>query len=555
MSTRKTDIAIMLGTSLIVYALSWLSMSTWSFYSSDAALRYLQIHSLVEHQWQTLAIDYPAQVIDPDFRFVPYYSAYLVINNQIYLSLTPFFNLIASGFYALFGLSGLPIVPVVSGLLTALAIYRLAQLTDLPHPILPFLGTIWATPLIFYCLELWDHTLGAACATWVLYAVAQGVKTDRWSPLFWGGVLLGIGGCQRAEIYLFAVAVALSLWTITNYSWRFPLVAAVGGLAGAIPLWGAQYLWYGHPFGPVVAAWLFGYGKLDSYLAPPVRDFPRIIETSRLLTHVESGDAVSFAATILSVVGIIVIMLTITVKRRQKQRLLLLGLGLTLLGYMNFAWLGWHISLAGLLPTFPLLALSLLPLSSHPTTASAWMQPFIWRTALIFIGLMLLIWPVYGGLQWGTRYFLPIYPLFIYLAWDNYHTYPPTLPFKTTFRWMAIGLMLLTFGLQLIGIRQLFLEHYKYVPHIHNVSRIKTDFIVTNTSHFPSMVTTAHKRNFIYILDNETLNTVLDRLAKQGFKTVTILPKAGTPILTIPDTVGDTRLEPIGTGSYRFEPQ
>jgi hypothetical protein len=69
------------------------------FLISDTGLRFIQIQELIANNWQTLAISYPQRVFDPELQHLPYSGAALVIDDQLYLYLSPFFNIAAAFFY------------------------------------------------------------------------------------------------------------------------------------------------------------------------------------------------------------------------------------------------------------------------------------------------------------------------------------------------------------------------------------------------------------------------------------------------------------------------
>lgn len=539
------------GVTVILFGMSWLSVSTETFFLTDTGLRFIQIQALVDNQGQSFAIDYPFRSIDPAFRYVPYYRVYLVINDQVFLSLSPFFNLLSAGFYAAWGSIGLTIVPVLGAIFTALAGYQLATLGRLPAPHCFFLATIFATPIWFYSLEVWDHTLGTALTTWAVYLVAWGLDTSSSRLIFLGGIVLGLATGQRPEIYTFAIALGLALLVASKWQWRYAFLATGGGIIGAIPLWILQYNWFGHPLGPVVGKRM-GYGSLESYLYQG-RSVGRLIETGRLVTLVEAGDVISFMAAILSVIGLLLIILGLNSRRWQQPGLFKLAGLLTVAGYLIFIYLGLNGILSGLLPTFPLIALAV---TYRPPPNTRQLYQFVYLTTGLFLGLMVLLWPAYGGPQWGARYLLPSYPLMIYLAGQIYVTYRHTLPanLQPVFSMTATTLLILTVVLQLIGVGRLYEIHYEQIPKLAATRQLPANTIITNNPYFPSSMAAATEKDFIYVgYDPTDFQTVLLGLAEQGSEPVMILSSIETP-LDIPSTIGNFKIEQIGPAMYKFEP-
>ena len=61
---------------IILLVLAWFSIEPLVFFSNDVGLRYLQMRELIEHNWQTFAVDYPARLYDPELMHSPFYYAY-----------------------------------------------------------------------------------------------------------------------------------------------------------------------------------------------------------------------------------------------------------------------------------------------------------------------------------------------------------------------------------------------------------------------------------------------------------------------------------------------
>ncbi len=94
---------------IILLILGWFSISTLVFWSPDTGLRYLQVRELIDKQWQSTWVDYPAHVLDPELKYVPYYYAFIVVGAQIFLEISSFFPLLASLLFPVVGRLGLVI--------------------------------------------------------------------------------------------------------------------------------------------------------------------------------------------------------------------------------------------------------------------------------------------------------------------------------------------------------------------------------------------------------------------------------------------------------------
>ena len=185
---------------------NWLS-SSLTFFSSDTGLRFRLVNALVNQNWQTFALEYPARLIDPQLEHVPYYYSYLVINNHLFANLSPVLPFFSSHLYSLFGVIGLFLIPIGGAIATAIAIYKIACLQQLPRPIFLFWLTVFATPILFYSLQLWDHTIGTACVIWAIYILLVAGTNHNPKLALVSGVLLGFGTWQRTELVVFVFII------------------------------------------------------------------------------------------------------------------------------------------------------------------------------------------------------------------------------------------------------------------------------------------------------------------------------------------------------------
>ena len=530
----KTAILV-ITTTLFLYLLAWLIMSPLTFLGSDVGLRFLQIQELINNNWQSFAINYPARFVDPQLQHVPYYYGYLVVDNEIYFAISPFLPLFASFLYVALGTAGLPMVPVLGGVFTALAIYALAKLSDLRNPLLGFFITLFATPILFYCLELWDHTLGTAFALWGVYGIARGLKTKHQWPLFLGGASLGLALGQRPEFYIFALALAISTVIVSWFQWKRWLVVAGGGLSSLLPILVLQYLWFGHPLGMSVAPQLFGYGVPATYSAATTsatsQSIPAAIKAGYLLLHLEPRSILSAMAMVLVLSGTVLIILNLRSFKKQRTTLFAVGFLLTGLGYL--LWAGVVVNgrpLIGLFSTF-----TLLPLSLTYLDARRWPHRSVYNlvlsTTLIFVGLMLIAWPAVGGVQWGARYLLPAYPLLVFLAMCTFTAYYPLLVGKQQmiFKWGSVGLIATGILLQLVGVGLLYVRHTQQVPLRNQLAALSTNVILTNEIFLPAAMSSVPK-TFIHVNDEVEIRTILSRLDEQGTRQVGILSQQAVPL-------------------------
>ncbi len=541
---------------IILFTFGWTIISSLTFFSNDIGLRFLQMRMLIAQQWQSLAIPYVTK-LDPNFEHVPYYYAYSLVNGRLFLNISPFYPFLGSLLYAGFGLPGIVFSPIVGTLLTAWGVYKLAAITHIRRPLIAMWTAVFATPLLFYSLQLWDHSLGTGLSTLGIAWIAQGMITQERRQTAVGGMLLGWALGQRPELYLFVVAAAAA-WIFTNLK-NFKNMAAliIGGLAGALPVWLLQYLWVGHPFGMATATHLFGYGRPDAY---PVESYSEVIITpaikmGRLLFEIESRDPVTFSAAILALIGLVLLVFAIRVPRYQKTAVLATGTVLTILGYVAWIVVAWEGTITGLVSTFTLLAfaVTLVDKSEHnkPTIQA---YRFVLITAVLFVTLMLLLWPSFGGSQWGARYLLPAYPLLVFLAFYaiQYHGEMLKRPLQTTLTTSFILLIVTGSILQFVGVRHLYSGTDEMAAARETINKMPTDLILTNHPFLPSFLTSVETKSFLFVKDTDQLTLLIPQMTQNNIRTFALLPIESGDII-VPNEISNIIITEIEPTIYQLE--
>lgn len=537
---RKTAVSVVL-LFLLLWGLSWWLQQSISIFVGDTGVRFIQIQALIANGWQTLAINYPGRVFDPDLLYVPYYVAYSVVGNEIFFDITPFMPWLASWGYAAFGVPGMMLVPVLGGALTAVAIFRLAQLSQLPHPHLIMWLTIFATPMFFYSIELWDHTLAAAAAAWAVYLVAKGFMTRAPAWFVLAGMMVGLGLGQRPEMYMFAICVGIGVVWVTRWQWRPALLVVVGALITAVPIWLWQYAQVGHPLGMAMATHLFGYGHPPG--EPAVSsNYPWFLRFSRKLFIIEAQAPVTFVSSLAITTGLIIFILAVRVQKWQRPWVWYSATAIFLTGYVLLIIRVLQPGIAiGVLATLPLILLTVMFIErSVPKQPVRQVYEFVFVVAFSFFMGMLLIWPAFGGLQWGARYILPFFPLAVYLAFYNYHAW---LSIWSDWRGRAlrrllVAVLVVSVLLQLSGFYFQFSRHQQTGAFRDGVASLAADVVVTNGPYLAVESASLADIMFFYVMDSEALQVLIPRFWEAGVTEFAVVPLELIP-LTVPDQVGE----------------
>jgi hypothetical protein len=528
---------------LLLFAILW-GTGWWLYrplvpYGSDTGLRFIQIRELIANGWQTLAVSYPGRLFDPELNHVPYYFAYSLVEKEIFLEITPFMPWLASWGYATLGVAGMMLVPALGGILTAVAIYRLAQLSQLPHPHLILWLTVFGTPLFFYSIELWDHTLAAAAAAWAVYWLVKGVYQAQKRWLLLAGMAVGLGLVQRPEMYMFALCLGGGFLLVNGREWRLLLVVAGGGLVTAVPVWLWQYQMVGHPLGMALATHLLGYGTKPALIASS-GDNPWFLQMGRKLFVVEARDPHTFVASLSVAIGLVLFLLSVRVEQWQRRSLWWAAAAILLLGYALFLvkTLTTH-GLNGVLATFPLIVAALLfvprEVDKRPLRI---VYELVFGITFLFLASMVLIWPAYGGLQWSWRYALPFFPLAVYLAFYNYQALV-----QLWQDWRGVALQRL---MVLLVIMTVLLQGAAFVMQVnrHQASQVVRDgvaalpveVIITNALYLPTEAASLDDRIFLYVEDEAHLPRLIGRFWEQDVTEFAVVPLQFVP-LSVPDEV------------------
>ena len=538
----------LLGTLLLI--LAWLSLSSLIFFTNDTGLRLLQIFELIENRWQSFAVSYPARFLDPELAHTPFYYAYLVIRDQIFLSISALFPLIASVLYSLLGRVGLIVLPVAGTVASAMGIAYLVRLGRAGLPVLALWVTALGTPLLFYSLELWDHSFVTAFAVWAVYLLARGYTDRNLALIFFGGALAAVAWSQRPEFAFLTAGLGLSLLVFAPSRLRASLAFAAGNLLALAPIWLAQMLWFGHPLGVVYASQLFDYGVPLQYAYEPYSDGPELTRSfvvGRMLTYVQSRDPVTFGATLLGLAAVVLVVFALRVPRWRKRAVLLSGLLLSVCSYLLWLIPMTREAVTGILPTFPLLPLSLAVVDDESGEArSHGVYRFVLLTTVFFLGAMLLMFPSFGGSQWGSRYFLPAYPLLTFLAFYAYGRYRQTLPerLRTPLRWLFTGLVVTSIIIQFAGVRVLFEIHEQQRLVRDGLEALPAELILTNSPFLPSQMSSLQDKMFLYVNSEEDFQTIVPAMMRNGIERMAVVRVQGLP-LNVPATVGAVRLTEV----------
>ncbi len=383
------------------------------FFSGDQGLKYLQIRSLAEG---SLGIDYPGKALDPRLDYLPLSSYHLKFGENIVSMYLGFFILLAVPFYLAGGWLGLYLLPCLIAVLTLFLAFRVSSSLAGFSPRLAVLLLGFCSPLFFLSMVLQELTL---CALFLVAAVAAlsgaGGFEFGGRRSWLAGLFLGLAILSRQEAVLLALAWLLAVFLIDK-----KLKSVAGGLGGIImvvvpylllelALWGEivelkRYEMVHYWYDMALSQWLrmrlaylyqFLFGAvtmtgevrrpflaLPFVLLPAVALVPRLVKNRYLPA---AGVLLLFPAVAGLLFGVV---------------------------FRNL----WVRGLFYATPYLVLAAFFLRPIKGS-TPAK-----FLLSVSAFYFLFVIITAPNEGGLQWGPRYLVPVYPCLVLVAgfcWGN----------------------------------------------------------------------------------------------------------------------------------------
>ncbi|HVW04972.1 MAG TPA: hypothetical protein VHB78_08170 [Vicinamibacterales bacterium] len=216
-------------TALLALLASYVPVDT--FVGGDSGVKLTAVRTAVAHPARPLAIAPPVvagvpllSMMDP--FFVPH-------DNHADAVTSVAFPLMTAPFYALFGLRGLYVLPLIGLLAALLALVAMARSLGWTHAgAAVFLLLLTLTPLLFYGLEFWEHTCAAALAYAGTAVFLRPARTTR--GLLAAGILLGGAIVLRPEAICFVAALPIADRCLASSARPRELLVLFAGVAIAV---------------------------------------------------------------------------------------------------------------------------------------------------------------------------------------------------------------------------------------------------------------------------------------------------------------------------------
>ncbi len=423
-STRRPLVGVLpYAVVVVVYAATFLLTPHDGFWINDNGCKFIQVQALIRSDYQAYDIPWPGRDLDPRFVFNPLPEPFgHVVDGKLYATFSPVFPLLSSFPYRAIGFAGLYLLPLLSGLLLLPAVGALAGLLDGSGR-----GRSWCrglavivvalgTPVWFYSVTFWEHLPAVCLTTWGVVFYLRFVAGQAPRQLAVSAVLCGLSVYFRDELYVFgAVAAVLTIFTGRRRLHAFLLFCGVF-VGVLVPLWLFQWLTLGKPFG-----WHF---QTDSLLQTGIlahlRDRGGVVRRLLLNSH---GNAWLSAALSIPYLGLLVFFPRLRDRVFRWATVVLAGAAVIggIVVFVGFETANnpvlWTMSANGLFAVSPVLILAFLRprnvCGRKGGEAGGRARKTLWLILLFYVAAYALVTPRLhaGGIHWGCRYLLPMFPL------------------------------------------------------------------------------------------------------------------------------------------------
>jgi hypothetical protein len=494
------------------------------FWSSDQGVKLIQTQNLLLQRYRDNALRYPGAALDPEGRYSPLRGQYLERDGRVYAMFSEAFAAVSGMPFFLLGYLGLYAVPLVSTLLLLAVVAALGR-AILPTPWIVgvLLVLAVASPLMFYSLIFWEHTLATLLVALALLASARALLGARPQLLLAAGACIGIAAWFRNESVLalpaLALAVYLGLLGQQGVRARVHSIAFLAGGAalGLAPLLLFNQRVYGSPLGPhVLVAGRANELQAASGLAGFLE--ARQVWASTLLMPLDHRllTGALFVVIAVAVAG------WIAARGQDHRRVYWLYAGVV-------ALLGFGLALqatpargfqTALLVAFPPVLLALLPAHApgERTPPAQLIAMLLWFGAT-YIALAWLVRLPDGGAQWGPRVLLPAIPALTLAAATRLAAWVRCGPAPAFAVAAAVALLVnLALVSQAEGLRQLRAFNTSNHQITTSVAQSGAQAVITDIWYAPPLLAQLfYDGRLIFLVDNgRDLDELLGRLEAGG---------------------------------------
>jgi hypothetical protein len=411
-----------------VYLITHWLLPADGFWINDNGCKFIQLQGLIRTDYQRFDVPWSGRELDPELTFNPLAEPFgHVVNGRLYAQYTPIFACLSSFPYRWLGNQGLFLLPMLGGVLTIAAAWRLAQRLSRSRAAPPLSAIVvgLATPVWFYSHTFWEITSAVCLTTWSVVLVLDYLNRRNVKRLL-GAALCCSGAVYfRDELYALAAILTALVFFYGGRSWRRGILFVAVITVALVPLWLFQWRFLDRPLGhhfsaysPIAAGWM-------AHVAERWKVFRNLF--------INSHESL-WLSLVLSAPYIALFVTGFRFRERVLRWLVPLGAGLAAIGALIIleghqsaerpAW--WLLSSSSLFAVSPILILACVRAKRDEGDAgegpqyqqNARNRTVVWLTALLYAAAYAMFAPERNtwGIHWGCRFLMPVYPLLGVLA-------------------------------------------------------------------------------------------------------------------------------------------
>lgn len=534
---------VIIAVALVQVALVWTVLNPRTFFAGDAGVRYLQVDNILASGWQSSQLRNPAARIDPDYRFTVFTGPHFLRRAHdapYYGTYGDLFNVLAAASFELLGPRGLYLIPILGNVGAMWLAYLMARRWAPRSAWLAPLLVGACSPMFFYGLDLWEHTLAAMLATAAVFAIS-GPQPLPLSRCALAGVALAGSIAAREELYAFAPALLIGVaWIERRRRLPAALTMAVSAGLALLPYWWLKWAQTGAPVRHAVNRLLSATTGISGIGVPASKMDASAIawDTSIVLV------APFVAVWLVPLAAAAALRWALPRLQGRWQPPALAALAMIVVGW---AWadlaLMWHFWQRpnGLLQVFPVaLFLLFAPPALPPGTLRTALLELL-TIAAVYLALSMVAGPFavreapIGGAQYGPRLIMPVFPLLavcIVLVLERRDAWSPRVAFAPGLLAGTLALLVTaTLLLQVHGVRELRGAKASYEQLVQATEQLTRDSVVaTDLWWYPQVAAAVlYERQTVRVefSPESALPHLLQRLRGDSAQTLTLVSARG----------------------------
>ncbi len=542
---------IVLTLIVVIYLGAGAALPKHIFWSADEGAKYLQLETLSS---DPVAPAYPGHRLDPTYRFYPDHPIYpqRTEAGSVRYHWPIWFPWLSAGPFRWWGLAGLYLIPLVSGLVSVALCGWLAHRLNPSSAALAMAVVALASPMFIYSLLFWEHTLAVMLALLALagtVCLGRPPVSGQWPMLAFIALLLAAAVALRTEMMLYALTLVIGLG-LTFFIHRGPVLRVRKNIVsfGVELLFGLSvvlfFLLYTGVFNNLAAAGIIGPRLADMvdtalfYItaADFWLTFPAGLRAIWINSPASGGPEIGSGWAWTGLAGVGLAAVSLISPRRWRLWLLIGGAGLlsTVSAAILFDPTRYR-TIHSLFLVAPYLLFMAAFVEMARRERRFEMTLLVSSTLLYLLlgtlAVMLRHAGTLANVEWGTRYLLLMYPLgSVCAVVGGWHLYRVTRP-----RWQkivilgaAVGLIGLSGGYNWRGFHEIRETKADLLPYAQALDVIDQP-LVTDLIWLPAVLSTHFASQEIYVLPErnelytwlETTEGQVDSFVFAGFFVLT----------------------------------